>query len=521
MQTQKYFNTSGPNILAEHYTLLREELVKEGIKLVNQKRYFTIWAPRQSGKSTYFRLLSTKLEKEGYKVCYVNFENYTIFPIETFTNTLIQELHNFWKKDFSGKNLAEIFQSIQQIKEEKYVLIIDEVEGINPSYLNIFLHSIRSAYHTREFHSLKSVILVGVANLTEVIEDNASPFNIVDSFSLPYFSKEELFELYAQHEIATGQLFEEKVKQKIYDITAGQPGLVNGFALRLVSQNKDKKVITYSDYLSVEHWYLYESLDKNVANIVKKAKKHQAFIEKLLFTEKEVFFNIYDARIRYFFVNGLITKDKNGNVSFAVLLYKKCLLSYFYPILNGESEIIQANINVSDYFSEKEGLKLDKIIRGYQEYAKKRGFRYFIQRDAEGNPLGLLEAALMYSFETYIQSYLQILKGKSYVEPHVALGRSDLILNVAGYEAVIEGKIYNNITQFTDGKSQLAYYIKSLGLTKGIYLVFVSSIVTHPLVKEEVESFDGVELSTYLVRYDLEKDFSEPRKRKYKKKAEQ
>jgi hypothetical protein len=186
--------------------------------------------------------------------------------------------------------------------------------------------------------------------------------------------------------------------------------------------------------------------------------------------------------------------------------------------LNGESEQIQTNIEIDEYFDAAGMLNLDKIIRGYQEYAKRRGFRYFIQRDANGEPTGLLEAALMYSFETYIQTFLQVMKGKSYLEPHVALGRSDLIINIQGNEAVIEGKIYANITQFTDGKAQLAYYIHSLGLTKGVYLVFVGSNVTHSKVLESVEMFGSVELTTYLVRYDLEKDFSEPRKRNSRKK---
>ncbi len=51
----RYFNTSGPNIIKEHYTLMRPELVAEGLSAVNQSRYFTIWAPRQTGKSTYFK----------------------------------------------------------------------------------------------------------------------------------------------------------------------------------------------------------------------------------------------------------------------------------------------------------------------------------------------------------------------------------------------------------------------------------------------------------------------------------
>jgi hypothetical protein len=37
-----------------------------------------------------------------------------------------------------------------------------------------------------------------------------------------------------------------------------------------------------------------------------------------------------------------------------------------------------------------------------------------------------------------IQSFLSALKGKSYLEPHVALGRSDLIINILDSEWVVE-----------------------------------------------------------------------------------
>ncbi|NJO03331.1 MAG: hypothetical protein HC880_18070 [Bacteroidia bacterium] len=66
MQTNKrYFNTSGPNIPAQQYTLMRPALIAEGQDLVHRDRYFTIWAPRRSGKRTYFWLLAKVLEEEG------------------------------------------------------------------------------------------------------------------------------------------------------------------------------------------------------------------------------------------------------------------------------------------------------------------------------------------------------------------------------------------------------------------------------------------------------------------------
>ena len=508
------FNTSGPNIRAQHYTLPRLELIVRGKKMVYSSRYFTIWAPRQTGKSTYFLLLAEALRAEGYKVCYVNFENYRTANLPVFINTLTDELLRYWQLNFKGLTLQEIFQTIRNINDQRLILIIDEVEGINPDYFGDFLHTIRNAYHSRESHGLKSVIFVGVSNITGIVQDNASPFNISDSLQVDYFTKEEVFDLLGQHETETGQLFSNDVKEKIYAITAGQPGLVNGFGAKLTEKYANKAEIDYADYLVVEDWYLYKALDKNVSNVINKAKKHQKFLEELLFLERKVRFDIDTEAIRFFYVNGLIRDNSDGNVTFWVPLYKKRLQKFFYPIMNGEAQQIQANIWIDNYMDAHNNLNMDKIIREYQAYAQRRGFRYFIETDENGQPKGLREAALMYSFETFIQSFLEVFKGKSYLEPHVGLGRSDLIINILNNEWVIEAKIFHNITQFADGKVQLAYYIKSLGLTKGIYLIFVNKEVTNPHVFENEEVIDGVDILTYIVRYDLEVDFSEPRKKR-------
>jgi hypothetical protein len=183
------FNTSGPNIVAEHYTLPRLSLIEKGKDLVHGSRYFTIWAPRQTGKSTYFRLLAEALKKEGYLICHINFENYLDESRTTFIERLALALEQAWDLDLKDLTLAQIFHKIEQVKDKQFVLIIDEVEGINPEFFGQFLHTIRNSYHSRETHGLKSVIFVGVSNITGVVQDNASPFNISDSLQVDYFTK--------------------------------------------------------------------------------------------------------------------------------------------------------------------------------------------------------------------------------------------------------------------------------------------------------------------------------------------
>jgi hypothetical protein len=503
----RHFNTSGPNIPAEHYTIERLPQIARGLDMVHRARYFTIWAPRQTGKSTYFRQLAGCLEKEGYKVAHLNFENYKTTSLEAFMYAFAQGLYEHWGLDFRAeKEIAKVFQLITEINDAKYVLIIDEVEGINPEYFGTFLHSIRSAYHSRETHGLKSVILVGVTNILGVVQDNASPFNIADNLDVPYFTDQEVFELLGQHEVETGQRFEDAVKEKICQITANQPGLVNGFAYQLVERHPGKPLIALADYLEVENWYLTKAIDKNISNIINKAKEHRPFVERLLYTDAKVPFRINDEAIKFLHANGLLTWDEEDNVAFWVPLYKKALYDAFYPYSNGEKKSISRTVYRPDYFTEAGELRLDKIVERYKAYAKRRGFNAFREKDEQGNFKSIPEAALVYSFETYIYAVVEELGGKIYREAHVGLGRSDLIINIDGAEFLAETKVYYSPGKFLKGKGQLAYYCQSLGLRTGVYLVFCPNDIRYPeAVRESVEQIEGVEVRTYLVEYDEEK----------------
>ena len=124
MTAKRYFNTSGPNNPAEHYTLFRPELVSKGQDMVSKNRYFTIWAPRQTGKSTYFRLLARELEKDGYKVCHINFENYKNASLKSFLSTFIYNINQAWKIDIIKTELSEIFQQLMTISDKKLVLLL-------------------------------------------------------------------------------------------------------------------------------------------------------------------------------------------------------------------------------------------------------------------------------------------------------------------------------------------------------------------------------------------------------------
>ena len=82
------FNTSGPCDPEKHYTLMRESLLLRGKEHVDNGRFFTIFAPRQSGKTTYFQLLLQQLQ-DTYIPIWITFENLATVSKKVFYQDLI------------------------------------------------------------------------------------------------------------------------------------------------------------------------------------------------------------------------------------------------------------------------------------------------------------------------------------------------------------------------------------------------------------------------------------------------
>ena len=72
------FNTAGPCVPGDHYMLdpLARLDVDEVLRLIDDKRYVVLHAPRQTGKTTSLMALMNRLNEEGrYRALYVNIES--------------------------------------------------------------------------------------------------------------------------------------------------------------------------------------------------------------------------------------------------------------------------------------------------------------------------------------------------------------------------------------------------------------------------------------------------------------
>lgn len=501
----RVFNSSGPCDPAKHYTVMREALVAEGQRLVDQGRYFTIFAPRQSGKTTYFQLLFRQLRKQDYLPVWISLEGLTSLGNERF----YASLDHFLRRELAVEGFTldvpitdtlalQLFFTELQAKSRRLVLVIDEFEAIPAAVTSEFLHTLRALYHKRQFHALHSLLLVGVSSLAELVVSSASPFNIVDQVQIDYFTFAEVQNLIQQHVSESGQVFETEVIKAIYDNTHGQPGLVCALCEHLVT----KVVPDPSQPVGMEHFYptlkyfLTDRFDKNILNIVRKAREKPDFMLRVLFDETPIPFTLNEPDIAYLYAHGVID-NVDGYAQTSVPLYSKALITAFRPLINGETEhfIVSAHESFDEYVT-PDGLNIHALLTKYQEYVRRRGFRAF-------NTEQLKESAWHYSLEGFLHFFIEQLQGEIFVEVPSGRGRTDLMILFQQQKYVIETKIFRSALQFEKGKEQLADYLTSEGLNVGYYVVFSQKHSDQDTLYFD-ETIAGKRIRTYIIRTNLQ-----------------
>jgi len=501
----KTFCTEGPVDPVRNYFVSRKSLLKQGLAKVDDWRYFTLFAPRQSGKSTYFQFLVEYIRQEGrpYLPLWLSFEAYSDFDMADFISRLSHDLmleletvepERTVSSPFLKKliDLSDWFRTLTAETGKEIVLIIDEMEGLSDlKTLNKFLHLIRFIYHKRRQFGLRSVILVGVSNITGILQDTASPFNIADQIDIPYFTFDETADLLAQHTRETGQVFLPEVIQGIYDNTAGQPGLVNALGRDLVEKRcPDMAEIGIESFYQTLDAFMRVYVDKNISNVVNKARQYPEIMMQVLF-DGPINFTAYDDRLSFLRVNGVIV-DKAGQCAIPVPIYKKCLYQAFKPLLNGNSEVRHFKdpfVDEALFLDDSGHLDMRRLLDRYALYISERGQVIFSGEKYR-------EGIYHYNLDAFLASYAGVFGGSVFPEVPEGGGRVDLLVLQGRNRWIVEVKRFLNLRNLEQGKRQLLTYVKRSGLAEG-YLVVFSDV--HPEGSRGEELVDGVRVHWWIL----------------------
>ena len=258
----RFFNTEGPVRSADHYCLppLNRWDLDEVLWLIDQKKYFLLHAPRQTGKTTCLLALMDYLNREGrYRAVYANLEGAqtaredvargmrTICgTIEAAARLYIGDtrLHPWtedaWQTRGADGVLTGLLEHWSLNSPTPLVLMLDEVDALIGDTLIALLRQLRAGYPQRPAAFAHTVILCGVRDLRDYrihARSESSPitggsaFNIkAESLRLGDFTAAEVAALLGEHTAATGQVFTPEALARVWDLTLGQPWLVNALA---------------------------------------------------------------------------------------------------------------------------------------------------------------------------------------------------------------------------------------------------------------------------------------------------
>ncbi|MCY4553417.1 MAG: ATP-binding protein [Candidatus Poribacteria bacterium] len=517
------FGTQGRVYPSRHYVVPRTEEKTELIKRVKEGRYIVLFAPRQTGKTTFFRLALDTLttEEPGYFPIQLNFEEYedytaaefycnlyedireeieTVFQKreETPTKALIQFLENTTLTDHVS--MRRFFTRFDRfLPDHRVVLIIDEFDAIPREALKGFLHSLRRIYLTDENRCPHSVSIIGVKSITQLSYDRSvSPFNIQDEFNLPNFTFEQVRELLGQYTEEVGQPFEEEVIASIHKQTAGQPVLVNHFA-EILTETMDipkTEPITMAHFTTA-HTQLLEEDNVNLTHLLTNIRRDRRF-ETLLMKIAS-----YDIGVRFTWRNeimnelatyGVIKESPDGMCEILNPIYHYCILQAFKPLVNGlENEYLPAD-NVAgfqDYLTSHGDIDMVTLLNNFQAFIARAGFRVLQVPDTPQEFIG------QHLLLAYLDQFVQLVGGVMYLEVQTGRGRMDLLIYRNRKKYIVETKIWEGDSRYQAGKKQLAAYLKLEGTTAGYYIVFDHR--QEPVSRVETETIDDVTVRSYVI----------------------
>ncbi|MEO1743668.1 MAG: ATP-binding protein [Cyanobacteria bacterium J06629_9] len=257
----RWFNTAGPCQADIHYMLPATARLPNVLRIVKQRGYFVLHAPRQTGKSTAMIALAEELTNSGqYTSVMVSAEVGAAFPRDPALaeGAILGEWRNAmryylppelqppnWPAAVPGERIAAGLQAWAAQSPRPIVLFIDEVDALQDDMLISLLRQLRSGYPRRPEGFPQSVALIGLRDIRDYKVaaggserlNTASPFNIkVKSVTMRNFTSAEVKSLLSQHTMDTGQVFEPEAVKAIYELTWGQPWLVNAIAKEIVEE---------------------------------------------------------------------------------------------------------------------------------------------------------------------------------------------------------------------------------------------------------------------------------------------
>jgi hypothetical protein len=511
----RFFNTAGPCDPARHYMLPPERRLPGVRDLIAQASYFVIHAPRQTGKTTCFESLAQTLQSEGeYAALLASCETgqaarddlergvqAVLEAIARRAETLPEELRPAPLTAFESiageSRLVAYLTAWCERSAKPVVLFLDEIDALLDDTLLSVLRQLRDGYLDRPSRFPLSVALIGLRDVRDyrihLRPDTAtlgtsSPFNIkVESLTLRSFTAEEVAELYAQPTADTGQVITTEAATLAWELTQGQPWLVNALAREAVRLVPEREKSIDADVFEQAKAILIERRDTHLDSLIDRLREPrvQRVLEPILAGEL-LAPDLLEDDVRFVKDLGLVVSGPSG-LEIANPIYREVIPRALTWVLQDSLPVSRAS-----YITQDGRLRFDRLLGDFREFWLQHA-EFFLARQPYS------EAAAQLIFMAWLQ---RIVNGGGWIEREYGVGSGRVDLHVrwphpGGDENwAVELKVWRagRPDPLPQALEQLGGYLARLGLKEGTIVLFDARPKALPLPErcsEAVLEHDG------------------------------
>ena len=374
------FNTVGACHPEQHYVLDARERVPQIKSLVVQSGCFWVYGPRQTGKTTTMRLWAIELAKRGkYAAMVVSAtslaregsdkegengaiaEDAFLYELrEAAAYCLPEECQPpDWGYQVAGQRIRAALAAWAEVCPRPLVIFIDDVDGLAERSLTHLLHQLASGFNQRPRPFPQAIALMGLQDINTMSVDSAleTPGSVfhrmrTGTLVLQSFTLEEVANVYQKHTNATGQLFTLEAVDRAFELTQGQPWLVNAIAQYAIDHTEEPIEPHHIEAAATDllrHQSSYHTLPLD--HLSTRLQQFQPILEAVL--AGQIFLTSTIQQVQAVVAAGLCRLDAAGGLVMANPLYHEVILRHLAvpaiaaigslnPLLNGEGTV---NIN--------------------------------------------------------------------------------------------------------------------------------------------------------------------------------
>ncbi len=456
-------------------------------RLIDPQGYFVLHAPRRLGKTTAMLALARELTAEGpYLAALVSMEVGAAFPSDT--GAAEAAMLESWRLAMraqlppelqpppfpeapAGSRIGSALSAWAESSPRPLVVFLDEIDALRDEVLLSVLRQLRDGYRNRPEHFPASLALIGLRDVRDYKVTSgerahlgtSSPFNImVRSLTLRDFTEEEVAELYAQHTRDTGQRFEPEALARAFELTQGQPWLVNALARVAVEElvPDTARPIRRED-IERARAVLVERQETHLDSLAERLREPRirAILEPML--AGGLLGEVPEDDRRFAIDLGLLRRDAQGTLEVANPIYREIIVRQLSSGTRDTLPPLQPTWKREDGRLDTERLR-DAFLAFWRQH---------------GEPL--LATAPYHEIAPHLvlMAFLhRVVNGGGSIEREYAIGRGrmDLCVRYGPDTLAIEIKVWRDKEPdpLAEGLTQLDGYLEGLGQETGWLVIF-------------------------------------------------